>query len=564
MKKIYTKISLNDINVCIDCISFFINLCPNFALYLFFAFFCRISSGTTFLGFYLLIISSSFALSANLCIGNSLSIKHEKKTFADLVLKKRNMIFMNLIFNQSYTDEFVENRRLERWIWVADDYRYVLSYPEDVDVFSFGLLEAKHGSLEVKINIGNLSEICKRQFNFNLAQYLSKVVKNNATATDYSIDTSAGYICHSKIGKDTLGENMYLKLSDFSAVKLGFPFWCYTDNNTATIVEKSYVNYIVVFIIFFTFCFYPLAIESAFYIEDKKIVQGSYYMSESPYSPSVFCKRILFAGNNKYLATLRIILFVTVLTTVIYLLKSEVHDDCNCSLKSSNDDQFFQHAENIYINKPGYIFSGILQFIFINICVLVNSNGILDDFIILDLTNICKKGMFLKTVKVSEFLSNDDEEKNQEEEQKEQRKILVSQKIQKLFLVPSYSFWSKLFLINTYTRSRSKDDCCKRACVRIQSIILFPLNFVLVLGSTFCPLVSNIYIFFVNFLNVVIYKGITCCCIAKIGDRWKKYEIKGNEEQILDNNGETDSKAENVNIEISDEKIGQKGNEVTH
>lgn len=474
------------------------------------------------------------------------------------------MIFINLIFNQSYPDEFVENRRLERWMWVANDYRYVLSYPEDVDVFSFGLLKAKHGSLEVKINIGNLSKICKRQFNFYLAQYLSKVVKSNATATDYSIDTSAGYICHSKIGKDTLGENMYLKLSDISAVKLGFPFWCYEDNNTATIVEKSNINYIVIFIIFFTYCFYPLAIESAFYIEDKKIVQGSYYMSESPYSPSVFCKRILFAGNNKYLATMRIILLITVLTTVIYLIKSEVHDYCNCSLKSSNDDQSFQHAEKIYINNPGYLFSGILQFILINICVLVNSNGILDDFIILDFTNICKKGMFLKTVKVSEFLSNDDEERIQEEEQNEQKKILVSQKIQKLFLVPSYSFWSKLFLINSYTHSRSKDDCRKRACVRIQSIILFPLNFVLVLGSTFCPLVSNVYIFFVNFLNVVIYKGITCC-IAKIGDRWKKYEIKGNEEQIPNNNGEMENNGtENENIEISDENTGQNGNEVTH
>lgn len=43
---------------------------------------------------------------------------------------------------------------------------------------------------------------------------------------------------------------------------------------------------------------------------------------------------------------------------------------------------------------------------------MVNFNGILDDFIILDLINICKKGMFLKIVKVFEFLLNDDEERN--------------------------------------------------------------------------------------------------------------------------------------------------------
>lgn len=65
---------------------------------------------------------------------------------------------MNLIFNESYADEFTENKKLERWVWVANDYQYVLSYPEDVDVFSFGLLKAKQDSLEVKINIGNLTE----------------------------------------------------------------------------------------------------------------------------------------------------------------------------------------------------------------------------------------------------------------------------------------------------------------------------------------------------------------------------------------------------------------------
>lgn len=235
-----------------------------------------------FLGFSISIVYSCFARSADSCIMNSLSIKHEQKSFADLLLKGRNMIFMNLVFNQSNSGEFLENKKLERWVWVANDYRYILSYPEDVDVFSFGLLKAKQDSLEVEINMRNLTESCKRHFNSYLAQYLSKVVQKNATTTDFSIDNSMGYICHSKIGKDTQEEKIYLTLSDISAVKLGFPFWCYENNNKATVIKKSYVNYIVVFIIFFTYCFYPLAIESAFYIEDKKMVQGSYYMSESP------------------------------------------------------------------------------------------------------------------------------------------------------------------------------------------------------------------------------------------------------------------------------------------
>lgn len=111
------------------------------------------------------------------------------------------------------------------------------------------------------------------------------------------------------------------------------------------------------------------SIESTFYIEDKKMVQGSYYMSESPYSQSVACKQILFAGNNKYLATLHIVIFVIVLTSVIYAIKSEVHDDCNCLLKSLNDNQSFQHAKNIYINCPVCIALGVLHFLVVNICL---------------------------------------------------------------------------------------------------------------------------------------------------------------------------------------------------
>lgn len=89
---------------------------------------------------------------------------------------------------------------------------------------------------------------------------------------DYSIDIFVGYICYLKIGKDILGEKMYFKLSDFFVVKFGFLFWCYEENNIVIVVEKLYVNYIVVFIIFFIYCFYLFVIEFVFYIEDKKIV----------------------------------------------------------------------------------------------------------------------------------------------------------------------------------------------------------------------------------------------------------------------------------------------------
>lgn len=151
------------------------------------------------------------------------------------------------------------------------------------------------------------------------------------------------------------------------------------------------------------------------------------------------------------------------LTTLVYYIKSEVHDHCNCSLKSSNDNQSFQHAENIYISSPELVvWGGALHFVLVNICVLVNSDGSLDDFIIFYLTNICNNGTLLKTVNVSIFLSNNGEQQNQnliqndqeqqqdnqnESHYQQQSKRTVSLKIRKNFFVFLISFGQRYFLL---------------------------------------------------------------------------------------------------------------------
>lgn len=159
------------------------------------------------------------------------------------------------------------------------------------------------------------------------------------------------------------------------------------------------------------------------------------------------------------------------LTTLVYYIKSKVHDHCNCSLKSSNDDQSFQNAENIYISSPELVVWGALHFVLVNICVLVNSDGSLNDFIIFDFTNICNNGTLLKTVNVSIFISNNDEQQNQIQNDQEQQqdnqdeshyqqqsKRTVSHKIRKIFLCLSYSFWSKIFFINSVGFNQSCDS----------------------------------------------------------------------------------------------------------
>lgn len=202
------------------------------------------------------------------------------------------------------------------------------------------------------------------------------------------------------------------------------------------------------------------------------------------------------------------------LTTLVYYIKSEVHDHCNCSLKSSNDNQSFQHAENIYISSPELVvWGGALHFVLVNICVLVNSDGSLDDFIIFYLTNICNNGTLLKTVNVSIFLSNNGEQQNQnliqndqeqqqdnqdESHYQQQSKRTVSLKIRKIFLCLSYFFWSKIFFINSVglnqsgnsnqpvssnqpvgsNQSADKKSKILHKIVWLHSALCFPVNFI--------------------------------------------------------------------------------------
>lgn len=71
------------------------------------------------------------------------------------------------------------------------------------------------------------------------------------------------------------------------------------------------------------------------------------------------------------------------------------------------------------------------------------------------------------------------------------------------------------------------------------------------LGSMFCFLVLNVYIFFVNFLNVVICKGCKVLILNKKGGK----DISRIEDVNIGIGGELIENVgiENVNLEICDE-----------
>lgn len=192
----------------------------------------------------------SVALSNNnSCIENLLSMKHELKTFADLVQNGKNIIFLNFFFDNSTYDLIPHEEMSKQWIWITEAYQYILSYSQDGDVFSFGLLNAEKAFLTVKISIANLTEGCK----FNVDQYFlhhfSHVREGSNTTTNTILETPKWHLCFATLKRNKFEDF----ISDISGVKIRFPFWCYTKNNGSKFIGKSYVIYIVICVILYAF-----------------------------------------------------------------------------------------------------------------------------------------------------------------------------------------------------------------------------------------------------------------------------------------------------------------------
>lgn len=411
------------------------------------------------------------------CIKDSLSFKYEQNTFADFLKKGKNFISLDLIFNFSASEPYVLTDK--KWIWIADNYQYLLRYPRDVDVFSFGLLGANTAKLSIQITTGNTSKTCESDFDTFLVEYFSRIIEGNGTSPNIVKDAPKGHICNAKIKPDKARDYF----SNISGVKIGFLFWCFNESNTEE-VEKSYVIYIVICFVLLAYSFYPIIIEVPFYIEDRKTDSGNYYMSDSPYCVSKCFKRLFFSGNNKYIATLRILFCVLLLITLVYYLKSESYDLCNCSLEIDIYETIFFDAENftIYNNPPVAIALGVIHFMIVNICVILNSDGKFDDFDLIDLTKLWRKSFPMKTVPVSEFLPRWENEK------------MMSYKIKKLSLLFSFKFWTRALFANSIKNKENRKWLFFHLLCPIQLIA----NFAMVLCCILCPVVFMVYIMFVK------------------------------------------------------------------
>lgn len=120
------------------------------------------------------------------------------------------------------------------------------------------------------------------------------------------------------------------------------------------------------------YLFYLIFMEMVFYVEDRKVDDGKYYMFDLFYS-------FLIIGNVLYF--LKIINIMCILVIVIFLIflvyyfKLEIYYFCNCFLKLFNDDNSFFDVENFYKIFLFEFVLGVIYFIIVICSFFFNLNG---------------------------------------------------------------------------------------------------------------------------------------------------------------------------------------------
>lgn len=134
----------------------------------------------------------SLAMAANFsCIEYSLSFNRKKKFFFLTLFKTVKML-------SSWTWYTIIQLPIyflwKKWIWRALDFQYLLSLPQELSVFSFGLLKVKRDSLNIQLTFRNFTEACKFNLDTCLAYYLSDIIKSNSKTINTTLEAPNGHI----------------------------------------------------------------------------------------------------------------------------------------------------------------------------------------------------------------------------------------------------------------------------------------------------------------------------------------------------------------------------------
>ncbi|XP_048742936.1 uncharacterized protein LOC125656374 [Ostrea edulis] len=225
------------------------------------------------------------------CYVSDVDIQRYQREFEDLVSNGIGVIYVNVsspsFENISLTQK--EWNKIIDWIWVTEEYKYFLSYPIDIDVFTLGLMKRNVRSLKMNITIETKENCTSDRLWIQVYEYLFEVHNR-----------SDGQFCH-RYFEDQDWKKI---LSQISHASIGYGFHCFQNNDSSSpvTIEKSPVIYITIATIFILFAYYPLILSPS-----SQRTQGErqlivYNKADYPYTPRRLFLYIIFKTGNMHLS----------------------------------------------------------------------------------------------------------------------------------------------------------------------------------------------------------------------------------------------------------------------
>lgn len=344
-----------------------------------------------------------------------------------------------------------------RWIWTSDMYRYMLSYPEDINVYTLGIMHRRAKNLELKIDNKSCSDIVDS----NVFDFLSIYLKRYG---------HKGKLCrnvhHIPFWRRIMGRAFSIAIDNsFECYELGKQTVDYERINPAFVVFLSMVFLVVVV------CFYPMILSLAFHKKKAGNEIDKYYCSSFPYGPTDLFIKLIFKANykNSGVSALRISLFITLLLVCVAIAKHELSPEL-----TEHQGNYFSLST---LTSMVRIISEVIICIFLNMFIIYKTTKNIHRIFIVNITNLFNSGYIIRCLPVSIFQTN-----------VEHNKTVTSCIIDKFTLVLSLKFWLTIALMPF---NRLKQKGIKNViCSIFFAVIQLPINMFLIFGTTICPMYS--------------------------------------------------------------------------
>ncbi|XP_062619412.1 uncharacterized protein LOC134280980 [Saccostrea cucullata] len=406
--------------------------------------------------------------------------------------EKAKLIYLNVSSTSynSMTMEQTEWNRVYDWTWITEDNKHYLSYPNDIDVYTFGLMRTGIHKLSLNILINNTSNCSKEILWIRVHNYLQRL-RNKS---------EGGYFCHRNFEHQDLKKFFHL----FPIVSIGYDFDCFNGNITtpSLLIKTSIITYAIVVIIFSMLAYYPLII--ALSLHGRKISEQLKYltMADYPYTPRRFLLYIIFKSSKpnitrkldrSFSSGMRLSFILLLVTGLSYAVKIILVN--NYSLLPPNTVIFpflfngvgLQNDINIYVHIFIYTFF---------ICFSLFAIATINSYLILSIESMNDCFVFFKLsslkcslIPVSDFLK-----------MKRKENTMSAVVVDRFWLIFSLQFWSKVFLL-PFVGQRNSIFSFKFHFRLVLSVIDFMINVPLILLFSIFPLVNQCYHFMLYFLK---------------------------------------------------------------